>query len=155
MGYYPAGLPWWLSGKESHLQCRRPRFNPWVKKIPWRKKWQPTPVLLSGKFHGQRSLAGYSPWDHKELDMTERLTLSLFPYHPSAEWWVHSWVSSAKMYWSLMKLFPHCTVTNHMRTLSLVRSPVLGHDSALGEGSFTIRLPRPPLLVLWQSAPFS
>ena len=39
-------------------QCRRPRFNPWVKKIPWRRKWQPTPVFLPGEFHGQRSLVG-------------------------------------------------------------------------------------------------
>ena len=38
---------------------------------PWRRKWQPTPVFLPGKFHGQRSLAGYSPRGHKELDMTE------------------------------------------------------------------------------------
>ena len=40
---------------------------------PWRRKWQPTPVLLPGKSHGRRSLVGYSPWGHKELDMTERL----------------------------------------------------------------------------------
>ena len=40
-------------------------FNPWIKKIPWRRKWQPTPVFLPGEFHGQRSLAGYSPWGHK------------------------------------------------------------------------------------------
>ena len=46
-------------------------FNPWVRKIPWRRKWQPTPVFLPGKFHGQKSLAGYSTWDHKELDTTE------------------------------------------------------------------------------------
>ena len=39
----------------------------------WRSKWQPTPVLLPGKFHGQKSLVGYSPWGHKELDTTERL----------------------------------------------------------------------------------
>ena len=38
---------------------------------PWRRKWQPTPVFLPGKSHGQRSLEGYSPWGHKELDMTE------------------------------------------------------------------------------------
>ena len=49
------------------LQCRRSEFDPWVGKIPWRKKWQPTSVFLSGKFYGQRSLAGYSPW-------TEQLT---------------------------------------------------------------------------------
>jgi len=41
-----------------------------VEKIPWRKKWQPAPVFLPGEFHGQRSLAGYSPWGHKELEMT-------------------------------------------------------------------------------------
>jgi len=43
----------------------------WVGKIPWRRKWQPTPVFLPGKSHGQRSLVGYSPWGHKELDTTE------------------------------------------------------------------------------------
>ena len=50
--------------------------NPWVRKISWRRKWQSTPVFSPGKSHGQRSLVGYSPQDHKELDMTERLTLS-------------------------------------------------------------------------------
>ena len=43
-------------------------FDPWVGKILWHRKWQPTPVFLSGKFHGQRSLVGYSPWGSKELD---------------------------------------------------------------------------------------
>ena len=51
-------LPWWLSGKESACQCRRCRFDPWVGKISWRRKWQPTPVFLPGKSQGQRSLAG-------------------------------------------------------------------------------------------------
>ena len=46
------------------------RFNSWVRKIPWRRKWQPTPIFLSGKSYGQRSLAGYSPWGHKESDMS-------------------------------------------------------------------------------------
>ena len=67
----------WCSGKESTCQCRRCKrcgFNPWVRKIPWRRKWQPTSVFLPGKPHGQRSLAGYSPWDLKELDKTERLS---------------------------------------------------------------------------------
>ena len=45
--------------------------NPWVEKIPWRRKWQLTPVLLPGESHGQRSLVSYSPWGHKEPDMTE------------------------------------------------------------------------------------
>ena len=49
----------------------RHRFNPWVGRIAWRRAWQPTPVLLPGESHGQRSLEGYSPWGHKESDMTE------------------------------------------------------------------------------------
>ena len=57
--------------------CGRLRFDPWVGKIPWRRKWQSAPALLPGKSHGQRSLVGYSPWGRKELDMTERLHVSL------------------------------------------------------------------------------
>ena len=63
-----------LSGKESACQRSRSRrcsFGPWVGKIPWSRKQQPTPVLLPGTFHGQGSLAGYSPWGCKESDMTE------------------------------------------------------------------------------------
>ena len=58
---WPLGLLRWLSGKESTCQCkrhRRPGFDPWVGKICWRRKWQPTPVCLPGESHGQRSLAG-------------------------------------------------------------------------------------------------
>ena len=58
----------------STCQCRRRKrrgFDPWVGKIPWSRKWQPAPLFLLGKFHGQRTLAGYSPWDYKELDMPE------------------------------------------------------------------------------------
>ena len=67
------GFPGGSDGKASRLQCRRPEFNPWVGKILWRRKWQPTPVLLPGKSHGQRSLVDYSPYDRKESDTTERL----------------------------------------------------------------------------------
>ena len=62
------------SGEEPTCQCRRCKrlgFDPWVGKIPWRRVWQPTPGFLPGKSHGQRSLVGYSPQGHKELDMTE------------------------------------------------------------------------------------
>ena len=69
------GFPGGASGKEPTCQCRRLnkrlRFNPWVGKIPWRRQWRPTPVFLPGESHGQGSLAGYSPWGGKELDMTE------------------------------------------------------------------------------------
>ena len=63
-------LPRWLSCKVSACQRRRLGLDPWVRKILLRKKWQPIPVFLPGKWHGQRSLAGYSPWSCKELDMT-------------------------------------------------------------------------------------
>ena len=65
------------SGKESTCQfrrCKRHGFDPRVGRIPWRRKWLPTPLVLPGKSHGQRSLAGYSPWGRKESDMTERLS---------------------------------------------------------------------------------
>ena len=78
--YAPDGLPWWLRWSGIHLQCRRPGFDQcrgsWVRKIPWRREWQPTSEFLPGEFHGQRSLAGYRPWDQKESDITEWLTLS-------------------------------------------------------------------------------
>ena len=85
------GLPWGFPGGSEGkvsvcLQCRRPGFDPPVGKIPWRRKWQstpvkipcrrkwqPTPVFLPGESHGQRSLVGYSPQGRKESDMTERL----------------------------------------------------------------------------------
>ena len=68
--FFPGGA----SGKEPTCHFRRHKryeFDPWVGKIPWRRTWQPTPVFLPGEFHGQRNLAGYSPWGHKESDTTE------------------------------------------------------------------------------------
>ena len=65
-----SGLPRWFTGKQSACQCRRQGFYPWVRKIPWRRKWQPIPVFLPEKSHGHRSLVGYSPWGVKESDMT-------------------------------------------------------------------------------------
>ena len=57
----------WLGGKEPTCEYRRHRFDPWVRNILWKGKWQPTAVFLSGKPHGQRSLEGYSPWGHKRV----------------------------------------------------------------------------------------
>ena len=65
-------FPGGSEGKESACD-ERSGFEPWIGKIPWRRGWQPSPVSLSGKFHGQRSPASYSPCGCKELDMTERL----------------------------------------------------------------------------------
>ena len=58
-------LTWGLRRWSVYLQWGIPGFNPWVRKISWRRKWQPTPVFLPGKSHGWRSLVGYSPWSHK------------------------------------------------------------------------------------------
>ena len=85
--YLITGLPWWLSGKESPCRWRSLRKHeyegdsrnmsliPWIRKIPWRRKWQPTPVFLLGESYGQRNLVGYSPWGRKESDMTEQLSV--------------------------------------------------------------------------------
>ena len=69
-------LPRWPNDRESACQGRRSRrhgYDPRVGMIPWRRKWQPTPVFLPGKPQEQRSLVGYRPWGHKESDMTEQL----------------------------------------------------------------------------------
>ena len=75
--------------------------NPWVVKILWRRNWQPTPVFLPGKSHGQKSLVGYSQWGHKELDMTERLTFTF----KQGKWAAHAqktrtpWWLSGESFW--------------------------------------------------------
>ena len=63
---HTGGFPGGSAGKESACNVET-----WVGKIPWRRPWQPTPVFLPGESHGQMSLVGFSPWGHKELDMTE------------------------------------------------------------------------------------
>ena len=82
--------PRWHSGKEFTYQFKRHRrrgFNPWARKIPWRGKWQPTPVFSSEKFHGQKSLVGYSPWGHKESGTTENTHTHT---HTHTTWIYHS-----------------------------------------------------------------
>ena len=71
------GVPLVTQMVKIHLQCRSPGFNHRVGKILWRREWVPIPVYFPEELHGQRSLAGYSPWGHKESDMTEQLTLSV------------------------------------------------------------------------------
>ena len=84
------GLPQWPSGKEPVCNVGRYRscgFNPWLEKIPWKEAWQPTPALLPGESHRQRSLPGYSPWGSKESGTTEvtkhKYTISSFKVHTS------------------------------------------------------------------------
>ena len=78
---HTSGLPWWLRWLRICRQCRRPRFDPWVWKIPRRREGLPTPLFLPGEIHGQRS-----PWSCNELDTTERLTVykCLLPLEPSS-----------------------------------------------------------------------
>ena len=97
-------------GKEPACQRRRQErrsFNPWVGKIPWRRAWPPTPVFLPGESHGQRSLAGHSPWDWKELDTAEQLT-----YTATAE----------------LRLYSPCSAR---REATIMRSPCTELESSL------------------------
>ena len=64
---FPSGASLVAQWQRIHLWCRRFSLNPWVTKIPWRRKWQPIPVLLPGKSHGQKSLVGYCPWGCKRV----------------------------------------------------------------------------------------
>ena len=77
--YAPCLHRGWLSGgaggKAPACQCKRLKFNPWVRKSSCRRKWWPTPVLLPGESHGWRSLVGCSPWGWKKSDMTEWLSI--------------------------------------------------------------------------------
>ena len=73
------GFPSDSDAKESACNAGELGFDLWVGKIPWRREWPPTPVFLPGGFHGQRSLASYSPQGHKESNMTEQLTLFYRP----------------------------------------------------------------------------
>ena len=78
-------IPRWLSGQIMCLQCRRHGFNPWVRKIPWRSKWQSTPVFLPGESYGQRRLAGFSPWGRKSwMRLSTLFTLSIYHKHVHA-----------------------------------------------------------------------
>ena len=71
------GLPWWLRQQRICLQCRILGFNPWVRKIPWRQEWQPTPIFLLGEFHGQRKLVGYCPRESQRVTHTHTHTHTL------------------------------------------------------------------------------
>ena len=102
------GLPRWQSGKESTCQCRRHKrcgFDSSVGKIPWSRNWWPTPVILPGKFHGQRRLVGYSPWGHKRW--TQLSTWQYFNYYKT----------KGKFYSSLFLIvffFCYCHTTSNL-----------------------------------------
>ena len=81
-----------LSGKESSCHSRKLGFDPWIRKIPWRRKWQPTAVFLLGKSCGQRSLVGYIPWSHRgghDLETKQQ------------QWWKHKMGGWLWLRWGL------------------------------------------------------
>jgi len=96
-------FPRWFSGKESACQCRRCGFDPWVGKIPWRRKWQPTSAFLPGKSHGQRSLMGYSLWGRKrdghDLATNQQQRISQLTFH------LYLPVQALMFQWSLIYKF--------------------------------------------------
>ena len=137
---------WGFPGaSDSKKSARKPWFNPWVGKIPWRREWLPTTVFLPGEFHEQRSLVGYSPWGPKELDMTKQLILSLFHFHWShVQMWelVHKEGSAPKngCFWIVAlespldnkEIKPVTPKGNHPwivieRTVTKAEAPISGH----------------------------
>ena len=102
---------------------QEPGFNPWVRKIPWRREWQPTPVFLPGEFHGQRRLRGLqSIGSEKESDVIERLTLSLGWGRQGI--WTQGW-SCAQLHWWGMRWTvqsPECQARPPGLALRAVRS---------------------------------
>ena len=97
------GLPWWLWLWGIHLQCRRPGFNPQTRKTPWRREWLLIPAypFLPGEFHGQRSLAGYSPCGPKESDVTNTFTFSFFTMNLRQIWEETFFLCYCAFLWSL------------------------------------------------------
>ena len=83
------GFPGGTSGKKPTYQCRRYKrrgFDPWVRKIPWRQTWQPTPAVFFGESHGQTVLAGWSLWGHKESDIIEKLHFHFHQHERLPRW---------------------------------------------------------------------
>ena len=106
-----------LSCKESTWQRRRCKgygFDPWMRKIPWNRKWQPIPVFLPGKFHGQRNLVSYSPWGRKESDMTE--WLSVHTWRPSE---FSQLLKYAEWRWTVLSFWSFTYVCCLLKTISL------------------------------------
>ena len=152
-----SGNPWWLSGKESACQYKRHRFDPWVGKITWRRKCQPILVSLPGKFHGQRSLLGYSLWSCKESDTARQLSTHTkkrrenqsFPHwneFPECEnqnrahnkgvriFSLNLWISARKVQVSVFTPCPSCLILNTPEVIS----PQDNYTPSLREESFCV-----------------
>ena len=119
-------------------------FDPWVWKICWRRKWLPTSVLLTGEFHGQRSLAGYSPWGDKESDTTERLTLSLSPQNRGNFDLFILWIWSGSVDKISGSVAPLASVQQTAKSGFLNRFISGGGGRGTGPLNFASALPRGP-----------
>ena len=106
-----------------------PGSDPWIRKIPWRRKWHPTPVILPGEFHGQTSLADYSPWGCKELDMIEQLTLSLLPSYPASGTLTQFYLTSFCEILKLLSLMTHNLTTGIRHYGSQISSILFVHKN--------------------------
>ena len=102
------GFPGGISSKEPTCQCRRSKrcLPSRLGRFPWSRKWQPTPAISPGKFHGQRSLVGYSPWGHKHSDTTE---------HTSTH--AHTWDAQTRDMQPQSTLLYVCHLFNVMRKI--------------------------------------
>ena len=153
---YP-GLPRWLSGKEPTCWCRRHEFEPWIREIPWRRKWQPTPIFLPVKSHGQRSLVGYC---NKSLaQLSDATTTTFIPYstqpapQPSQDYFlVGSSVQSLSCVW----LFVTPWTTACQASLSITNSrrppkPIVHRVCDAIQSSHPLSSPFPPAFNLSQN----
>ena len=130
--YKPLGFPDGASGKEPACQCRRCGLNSWVRKILWRRKWQPTAAFLPGKPHGQRRLIGFSPWGRKESDMTERLHFSLrlvITFLPRSKSLLISWLQSPSAVLFSSVQFSHSDVSDSLRPMNRSTPGQIGRAS--------------------------
>ena len=135
------GLLWWLRGQSVCLQCGRPGFDPWVGKTPWKKKWQPTPVLLPGESHGGRILVGYSPRGCKELDTTEWLHFHFIHIFSSVQ-------SSSAQSHSRVRLFVTPWIAACQASLSITNSRsslrFMSIESVMPSSHLILSSPSPP-----------
>ena len=113
----------YASGKEPAYPCRRSekhRFSPWVGKIPWRRKWQPTLVLLPGESYGQRGLVGYSPQGRKESDTTGQLSTSTYNARRDERIWTPNSRSYSKWNTERGKKFINRASTLRLQQVALI-----------------------------------
>ena len=141
----PAGFPRLLSGKEPACQFRRHRFDPWVGKNPWRRKWQPTPVFFLGKSHGQRNLPGYSLSGRKESDVTDHArthTLSVWIGFREGQNSQHPRVSWVFIHKDLLVFVIPGSLSMKSKTLDGVRLTLAGLYIKVATDSYEIDLER-------------